>query len=104
MLKMQLKTIRGQLPEKMSLYRYYGEYRYRYDGISIVLDPVTPPSKLLDGGGRYLEFAGKSAPLNKPQSKKTRQCCIGNLIPYATPSSFPTSGFFFRALLPTNFC
>jgi hypothetical protein len=36
----------------------------------------------------------------KTAIKKTRHCLIGNLIPYQTPSSFSTSGFF----LYVNFC
>ena len=39
-------------------------------------------------------FCLQKLPLKKPQSKKTRLCLIGNLIPYQTPSSFSTSGFF----------
>jgi hypothetical protein len=39
---------------------------------------------------------GKVHPEKKPQSKNTRRYLIGNLIPYQTPSSFLTSGFFFR--------
>ena len=49
-------------------YRIPPEYpysAYRCYGISIVLDPVTPPWKLY-GGGRYLEFAHKSGLLKKP--------------------------------------
>ena len=45
-------------------------------------------------------FCLQKVPLKKPQSKKTRQCLIGNLISYQTPSSFSTSGFF----LYVNFC
>ena len=45
-------------------------------------------------------FCLQKLPLKKPQSKKPRQCLIGNLIPYQTPSSFSTSGFF----LYVNFC
>ena len=45
-------------------------------------------------------FCLQKLPLKKPQSKKTRQCLIGNLIPYKTPWSFSTSGFF----LYVNFC
>ena len=45
-------------------------------------------------------FCLQKLPLKKPQSKKTRQCLIGNLIPYQTTSSFSTSGFF----LYVNFC
>jgi hypothetical protein len=39
-------------------------------------------------------------PDSSTKSKKTRQCLIGNLIPYQTPSSFSTSRFF----LYVNFC
>ena len=36
----------------------------------------------------------------KTRNQKTRLCLIGNLIPYLTPRSFSTSGFF----LYVNFC
>jgi hypothetical protein len=64
-------------------------------GISIELDPVAPPSKLY-GGGRYPEFAYKSAPLEKnPEVENNSTVSDRNFDSlYHLPSSFSTSGFF----------